>query len=198
MDDETKQLIRSGHPLVGIRRWLTYADLDESPTWFDRFTLFISRIAMTLTTVAVVVTFYEVILRYLFGSPTLWVNELTLWLGSIIFLLAGVYAMQRRSHIRITAVYDLLPARAKFVCDICSTLVVVAYAAMMIFASYKIVWHTFVTWERFGTFWNPPIPATIKPLVLIATALVAIQAVNNLIVDGPRMLRSDKDRNGKE
>ena len=198
MDDETKQLIRSGNPLVGIWHWLTYADLDESPTWFDRFTLLISRMAMTLTTVAVIVTFYEVILRYLFGSPTLWVNELTLWLGSIIFLLAGVYAMQRRSHIRITAVYDLLPARAKFVCDVCSTLVIVAYAAMMIFASYKIVWHTLITWERFGTFWNPPIPATIKPLVLIATALVAVQAVNNLIVDGPRMLRSDKEGNGSK
>ena len=198
MDNETKRLIRSGSIIAGIWRWLTFADAAEMPTWFDRAVLFVSRVAMSLTAVAVAVTFYEVVLRYLFGKPTLWVNELTLWLGSIIFLLAGVYAMQRRAHIRITAVYDLLPPRMKFFCDVISALVVVAYAAMMAYASYKIVWHTLMTWERFGTFWNPPIPATIKPLVLIATTLVAVQAVNNLLIDGPRTLRPDKDGDGKE
>ncbi len=198
MDDETKKRIRSGDILSGFRLWLTYADPLENPNWFDRFILFVSRLAMLLTAVAVAITFYEVVLRYLFGRPTLWVNELTLWLGSVIFLLAGVYAMQRRAHIRITAVYDLLSPRLKLACDVISAAVVVAYAALMIFASYRIAWHTLVTWERFGTFWNPPIPATIKPLVLIATACVAIQAVSNLAVDGPKLLRRNSSHDKGE
>jgi hypothetical protein len=41
-------------------------------------------------------------------------------------------------------------------------------------------------WERFGTAWDPPIPATIKPLILITLVFLAIQAVSNLIHDWNR------------
>ena len=183
MDEQSKKLIDSGSVAKGLYVWLTAHSEKESFTFIDRFNSVVCRLAMTLTAVAVIITFYEVVMRYVFFSPTLWVNELTLWMGSVIFLLAGVYAMQRRSHIRITAVYDIMPPRLQYFCDIVSAAVVVAYAGMMIFASYQIAWETLITWERFGTFWNPPIPATVKPLVLIATLLVAVQAVNNLIVD---------------
>ncbi len=41
-------------------------------------------------------------------------------------------------------------------------------------------------WETFGTAFDPPIPATLKPLVLFIVLLVAIQAVVNLISDWNR------------
>ena len=191
MDDQPPGPTAAGHPLRTLGRWLTGPPPGERVTPVDRFNTLISRAAMLLTGVAVVITFYEVVLRYVFFSPTLWVNELTLWLGSVIFLVAGVYAMQRRAHIRITAAYDLMPVRLQVACDILSTLVIVAYAAMMLTAGLPVAWKTLVSWERFGTFWNPPIPATVKPLVLIATALVAVQAVNNLLVDSLPRLRRD-------
>ena len=58
------------------------------------------------------VMLYEVFLRYAIEAPTLWANELTLWIGGFVFLSSGLYAMQQRSHIRIFILYDvcLLPA----------------------------------------------------------------------------------------
>ena len=41
----------------------------------------------------------------------------------------------------------------------------------------------FLKWERFGTAWDPPIPAVLKPLILISMILITLQAINNLIVD---------------
>ena len=41
----------------------------------------------------------------------------------------------------------------------------------------------FLRWETFGTYWDPPLPATVKPTVLIAIILVAIQSLVNLIAD---------------
>ena len=35
----------------------------------------------------------------------------------------------------------------------------------------------------FGTAFDPPIPATVQPMILIIITLIAIQAVINLIVD---------------
>ena len=38
-------------------------------------------------------------------------------------------------------------------------------------------------WETFGTAFDPPIPATIKPLILITLLFLALQAISNLIHD---------------
>jgi hypothetical protein len=42
-------------------------------------------------------------------------------------------------------------------------------------------------WETFGTAWDPPIPATIKPLILIVVILTALQAISNLVHDWNRV-----------
>ena len=41
----------------------------------------------------------------------------------------------------------------------------------------------FYKWEMFGTAFDPPIPATIQPMILIIIPLVALQAILNLISD---------------
>jgi hypothetical protein len=40
--------------------------------------------------------------------------------------------------------------------------------------------------ETFGTAWDPPIPGIVKPFLIIAIVLVAVQAVSNLIADWNR------------
>ena len=70
----------------------------EVTGWFDRVTLTISRITMWLPAVIVAIMFYEVVMRYIFAAPTLWVNEMSLWLAGMVYLFAGLYAMQQRSQ----------------------------------------------------------------------------------------------------
>ena len=70
-------------------------------TVIDKIALYVASLLMFVVAFIVAIMFYEVILRYFFGKPTLWVEELSRWLGGVIFLLAGSYAMQQRSHIRV-------------------------------------------------------------------------------------------------
>ena len=52
--------------------------VEHEPTgWVDKFTLAISRIAMALVVIIVLVMFTEVVMRYVFAKPTLWANELS-------------------------------------------------------------------------------------------------------------------------
>ena len=166
-----------------IWRWVVAAPDNEVVTIVDRAVTVLSRAAMFLTAVIVLIIFYEVVMRYVFFSPTLWVNELSLWLGSMIFLIAGMYTMQRRGHIRVTAVYDIVPRKVQIAFDFVAMLTVVAYAFLMVVAAWPVALDTLLRWERFGTYWNPPVPATVKPLVLFVTTVVAIQAVNNFVID---------------
>jgi TRAP-type C4-dicarboxylate transport system permease small subunit len=155
----------------------------DDRTVIDRISLAISRVTMFLVAVIVAIIAYEVVMRYFFQRPTLWVNELSLWLGGMSYLFAGLYAMERRAHIRITALYDHVPRNLQRVFDIIATLCIVVFALGVAIGGWPSAWRSFATWELYGTAWNPPIPATMKPLVIIVTVLIAIQAINNLLVD---------------
>lgn len=162
--------------------------MEEKLTIIDRLSLAISRVAMWLVAFIVLIISYEVVMRYIFEMPTLWVNEMSLWVGGMIYLLAGIYTMQRRAHIRITALYDHVPRKVQRVFDTISLVVIIVFAAGVAIGGYKSASRAFGIWEKFGTAWDPPIPATMKPLVIIVTIVVAVQALNNYIVD----IRKDK------
>ncbi len=57
------------------------ASKDNFPiTWVDKITLFISHTIKYLIPVIVAVMMYEIFMRYIMEKPTMWVNELSLWL----------------------------------------------------------------------------------------------------------------------
>ena len=149
----------------------------------DIVSLVCSRLAMIAVATVVLVMFYEVVARYVFESPTLWANELSLWIASFIFLLAGLYAMQQRSHIRIYIIYDTMPRWAQKLADIVSVLLIWAFFIALVWGGYNEAAAKWGRMETFGTAWDPPIPATVKPGILIIIGLVAIQALSNLIAD---------------
>ena len=149
----------------------------------DRLSLFFGRVTMLLIVALVLVMFYEVVARYVFEKPTLWANELSLWMAGGIFLFSGLYAMQQRSHIRIYLLYDMMPRNVQRLCDTFSTLLIAGFAFIMVWGSYNEARDKFMRWETFGTAFDPPIPATLKPLIIVFICLVALQAILNLIND---------------
>ncbi len=193
------EMIRpEGRPMVSIMLFLlsgsmisasvylsdTVESIEGHPQgFFDILSLIVSRSSMILTALTVLVMFYEVILRYLFSAPTLWANELSLWMASFVFLFAGQYAMQQRSHIRIYIIYDLMPRWLQKVADITSAFLIVFFAFALVWGNYADALRRFTRMETFGTAWDPPIPGIVKPAILLIITLVAIQAVSNLIAD---------------
>jgi len=150
----------------------------------DRIALFVGRVTMLMIISMTSVMLYEVFLRYVVEQPTLWANELTLWIAGFVFLCSGLYAMQQRCHIRIFILYDLAPRWLQHVFDVLSVLFIVIFAFFLVYGSfYQVFVIKFYRWEMFGTAFDPPIPATVQPMVLIIITLVAIQAVINLIAD---------------
>ena len=155
----------------------------EPEGFFDIFSLICARVTMIAVAFVVCVMLYEVIVRYIFNKPALWANELSLWVAGFIFLFAGLYAMQQRSHIRIYVIYDMFPRWLRNVSDTLSVALLWVFTISLIWGGYNEAKAKFFRWETFGTAWDPPLPATIKPAILIIISLVAIQALSNLIAD---------------
>lgn len=150
----------------------------------DRIAIFVGRITMILIISMTSIMLYEVFLRYALERPTLWANELTLWIAGFVFLCSGLYGMQQRSHIRIFILYDMVPRWAQRICDIISVVLLCVFAFFLVYGSfYQVFYVKFYKWEMFGTAFDPPIPATVQPMILIMVVLIAIQAVINLFSD---------------
>lgn len=162
----------------------TRGAIEIEPTGlFDYIALVLSRLCMIGLVLIVLVMFYEVVARYVFSKPTLWANELSLWMAGFLFLIAGLYAMQQRSHIRIYIIYDMMPRWMQKLSDCVSVGLLWAFTACLIWGGYSEALTKLLRWEAFGTAWDPPIPGTIKPAILILVVMVSLQALSNLIAD---------------
>ena len=102
----------------------------------DSITWGLSRITMWLPAFIVAIIFFEVTMRYVFGRATMWVNETSLWVAGAVYLFAGLYSMQQRSHIRIYILYDLAPRWLRKTFDVISTICIVIFAVALIWGSY--------------------------------------------------------------
>ena len=57
------------------------------------------------------------------------------------------------------------------------------FAFFLCYGGYGESFKKFYSWETFGTAFDPPIPATLKPFILVMVSLVALQSVFNLFSD---------------
>ena len=104
-------------------------------TILDRIVSVFSSFAMLLILIGVSITLYEIVLRYIFESATSWVYKTTLWLAAVTYLVSGIFAMQRREHIRVTVIYDAVSPKMRLIFDYLALYVFVVYAILMLVGS---------------------------------------------------------------
>ena len=90
------------------------------------------KLASYLIFIMMAFTATEVISRYVFNSPTMWVWPVNRQLFGVFILFAGVYAMLKKEHIRIEIIYDLLPRRIKLIARIIGLLAFTSFIGVLI------------------------------------------------------------------
>jgi TRAP-type mannitol/chloroaromatic compound transport system permease small subunit len=141
------------------------------------------RVGETLSVVflaAVIVTAFEVVMRYVFNSPTIYVHDTAIVLSAVGFIFGGAYALQRREHIRISVIYDLLPRPARKICDALTLAVTVFFVGVLTYAAVNMAIPSVRLMETSGRAWDVPIPAFLKSMLAIGAALMLAQALVQL------------------
>ena len=133
--------------------------------------------------IAVVVTIYDVVRDVLFSAPTVWVYDVVTTAIAVAFLIGGSYALARREHIRITALYDRYPRRIQLSLDIVTSILAIAYLATFAWFSWNMASLAVENWELGGSAWAQPTPVIVKVSMLIGALLMIIQALANLLRD---------------
>ncbi|MFW6028156.1 MAG: TRAP transporter small permease subunit [bacterium] len=167
-------------------------------TWIDRLERGLGQaISYVFLAVAAIIA-YEVAARYLFNAPTFWAHELTTTLTAIGFLFGGAYAQQRREHIRITSVHRSFPQPLRWLADLISYLIMLFYVFGLIYAGWIVAGRAWARMETSGSAWNQPTPVVLKTALVVAAALLAVQAVTQLLQHLGLARRSEQSTDGAQ
>ncbi len=104
--------------------------------WIDRLCLFAGEFTAYWAVIAVFVYYFEVISRYVFGSPTNWAHEAMYLMFGMQYLIAGSYAMLTEQHVRVDIFYAPLPKKKKAWVDIATSIFFFIFAFTLLVTSW--------------------------------------------------------------
>ncbi|MFL6581639.1 MAG: TRAP transporter small permease subunit [Burkholderiales bacterium] len=157
----------------------------------DRAIEAIARLLSYSFALSIVVTIYDVICDVLFHSPTIWVYDVVTTAIAVSFLIGGSYALMRREHIRITALYDRYSRRTRLRCDIVTSVLALIYLAAFGWFAYNMASLSVADWEVGGSAWAQPTPVIVKVSMVLGALLMVVQMTSNIRGD-VQSLRSER------
>lgn len=137
--------------------------------------------------ITVAISFYEILMRYVFNAPTIWVHETASFIGGMLFVFGGAYALATNKHVRVVLIYDHVSDKIKTYLNIFHHLMGLIFSGLLCFASFRMASSSWLTpWgsiqpETSGSAWNPPFPAYLKAFILLVAGLMFLQFILHLL-----------------
>lgn len=123
-------------------------------------------------------TCYEVFVRYVLNSPTVWAFDMSVQMYGALFMMAGAYALSQDAHVRGDVVYRLLPVKVRASLDLALyTLFLVPGALALIYYGFGFAADS---WSYKEVSWSSPARIQIyffKTLIPISGTLVLLQGL---------------------
>ena len=148
----------------------------------DRFTDLIGFWVAWLNVPLVLAVSYEVIARYFFHAPTIWVYDVTYMLYSAVFMLGAAYALHLGAHIRTDFFFETWSTRTKGLIDSIAYLALF-FPTLILFliVGADETWYAFRIMETSEqTPWRP-ILWPFKAIVPLTCLLLMVQGVSEVI-----------------
>ncbi len=133
---------------------------------------------MVLTTAAVV------ILRHVFSIGWIWLQEISVYLHALVFLLGAAYALGADEHVRVDVFYrDMRPASRRWVDTLGTLFLLLPTTGFIFWSSWSYVFRSWTeresSHETGGLVF--PFPSLLKTSILIACVLLCLQGISILL-----------------
>jgi TRAP-type mannitol/chloroaromatic compound transport system permease small subunit len=148
------------------------------------------RLVAYWTLLSIFVYYYEVVVRFLFNSPTNWVHESMFLMYGMQFLIAGAYAYRSDSHVRVDVFYVKFSDRTKVVVDILTSFFFFVFTGTLLVTGFtyaelavKLGEVSFSEWAI--QYWPIKIAIPVGALLLLFQGLSKLIKDVRLLVGGP-------------
>lgn len=142
---------------------------------------------------AVCFYFFEVIMRYVFNMPTIWVHEASFLLLGMQYLLAGGFALLHGAHVRVDVVYNYLPERGRVGMDIFTSMFFFTFVLAMTITSWIYFEYAMqlgeTTMETWGIQHWP-----VKGMMFLGSLLLLLAGISKLVKDIMLYIRMGQEK----
>lgn len=153
----------------------------------DRIFIRLGHFVSILFLVVVCISFFEVIMRYVFNSPTLWVHETTSFLVSLALLFGGISCYAAEKHIAMTFIANSFPVMIRWYTVLFVEACTLLFAIMMTYGAFLSAKDAFIS--PFGTFrmqtsgsaLDMPYPALNKGFFFLTCIMLTFLVVLHLL-----------------
>jgi TRAP-type mannitol/chloroaromatic compound transport system permease small subunit len=148
----------------------------------DRLTALVGRAAAWCALFITLVQVAVVLMRYVLGVGSIWLQELVLYAHASLFMLGAAWTLQADRHVRVDIFYADASPRHKALVDLFGALVFLfPFCFALLWLAFPYVARSFAILERSREASGLPFVFILKSLILLFAALLALQGVAQLI-----------------
>lgn len=161
----------------------------------NRLSELTGRVIAWLVVILITLTFYDVLMRYLFNRGSLALQELEWHLFSVILLLGAAYTLKHREHVRVDLIYasKKLSERQRDYIDLIGNLFfLLPFCALIIYSSVPFLETSYLASERSPDPGGLPFRWLLKSMIPLGFLLLGLQAIADSIDISQRLRRGAK------
>ncbi|MBP1849392.1 TRAP transporter small permease subunit [Rhizobium halophytocola] len=147
----------------------------------DKCVEVVGRIAAWSGLLLVLVMANNVLLRYLFNTGSVALQELEWHLMSPLALLCIAYTVQQEGHVRVDVLYARFPASLRQAIDLFSTACVLIFALVVVLLSWPYVMQSYRIGEGSPDPGGLPFRFVLKAMIPAGFGLLALQSMASLL-----------------
>jgi TRAP-type mannitol/chloroaromatic compound transport system permease small subunit len=130
----------------------------------------------------VFVILYEIFVRYLFNSPTIWAHEVAQMVYGAYVILLGAYVLQRKGHVNVDILYNRFRPRTRAIIDLFTWLLFFYFCGLLLLKGGEMAWDSLKVLETEPTSFAPPV-YPIKMMIPLGALLILLQGLAKFIRD---------------
>ncbi len=158
----------------------------------EQLNVLVGRTVAWLTLAMVLVTFIIVVMRYVFDSGWIWLQESVTWMHAAVFMLAAAYTFAREEHVRVDIFYRQFTPKGRALVNAAgAVLLLIPVAIFIIVTSWDYVmisWQIRETSREAGGLIYPFIPI-LKSMIPVMAIMLVLQGMV-LLLKSIQQLRS--------
>ena len=151
--------------------------LSQAETFID----WSGRTVSWLSLLLVLVTFIVVVLRYVFDSGSIALQETTTYFHATIFLVGMAYTLQQDAHVRVDIFYSRFSKQGQAWVDLCGALfLLLPFMLFISWISWEYIVDSWAVMEGSREAGGLPGVFLLKSLILVMTSLLSLQALTQV------------------
>jgi TRAP-type mannitol/chloroaromatic compound transport system permease small subunit len=166
--------------------------LEKVLTFIDSLSEWTGKAVSFLIAVLALVVGYEVVMRYAFDRPTVWVHEASAMLFGTFIIIGGAHTLRYSGHVPMDMIYNKFSKRGKAIMDVITFfLLMLPFVGILIWKGADAAYGSTLILERDSTQWGPPI-YPFKWMLPIGAFLLFLQAMAKLVRDLVIVFKGDQ------